>query len=77
MYINGRKITLDELKELADKLVGSLIDDIYKSIHEDGIDLACPGTKYKQRQILKKMIQHYVEIEEYEKCAYLRDLIEY
>tara|TARA_R100000315_G_C5222162_1_gene133818 strand:+ start:705 stop:938 length:234 start_codon:yes stop_codon:yes gene_type:complete len=77
MYINGRKITLDELQGLADKLVGSLIDDIYTTIKKDGIELACPGTKYKQRQILKKMIEHYINIEEYEKCAYLRDLIEF
>tara|TARA_R100000458_G_C8196193_1_gene188218 strand:- start:171 stop:428 length:258 start_codon:yes stop_codon:yes gene_type:complete len=75
MYINGRKITIDELQELADKLVGALINDVFDSIKKDGMDIACPGSKDKQKAILKKMMSHYVKIEEYEKCAYLRDLI--
>jgi hypothetical protein len=75
MYINGRKITLEELQQLADNLVGSLIDDIYESIVKDGIDAACPGPKDRQIGVINKMIQHYVDLEEYEKCAYLRDKI--
>jgi protein-arginine kinase activator protein McsA len=75
MYINGRKITLDELEVLTNNLISSLIDDLYKSILDDGIEMHVPGVKKKQRSILNKMIEHYVEREEYEKCATLRDMI--
>jgi hypothetical protein len=75
MYINGRKITLDELEVLTNNLIRSLIDDLYKSILDDGIEMHVPGVKKKQRSILNKMIEHYVEREEYEKCATLRDMI--
>jgi len=75
MYINGRKITLDELEELANNLIGGLIDELYKNILTDGIDISVPGTKYKQRKILRKIEKHFIEIEQYEKCAILRDLI--
>tara|TARA_R110001583_G_scaffold13766_5_gene58749 strand:- start:4747 stop:4977 length:231 start_codon:yes stop_codon:yes gene_type:complete len=75
MYINGRKVTLDDLKKLADKLIGSLINDLYKTLKSDGIDKAIPGTKKEQKALLHKMLQHYIELEEYEKCAYIRDQI--
>jgi|TARA_R110000822_G_scaffold76828_3_gene184660 protein-arginine kinase activator protein McsA len=77
MYINGRKITLDELEVLTNNLISSLIDDLYKSILDDGIEMHVPGVKKKQRSILNKMIEHYVEREEYEKCATLRDMINF
>ena len=77
MYINGRKITLDELEQLANKLIGSLIDDLYDNIVKDGIQKHVPGVKNKQRSVLNKMIEHYVEREEYERCAILRDLIKF
>ena len=77
MYINGRKITLDELEQLANKLIGSLIDDLYDNIVKDGIEKHVPGVKKKQRSVLNKMIEHYVEREEYERCAILRDLIKF
>ena len=32
MYINGKRITLDELESLANKLIGSIIDDLYNEI---------------------------------------------
>ena len=75
MYINGRKITLDELQQLADKLIGSLIDDIYNTIDEKGLAEAVPGDKDQQLSILTKMMKYYVEREQYEKCAAIRDLI--
>ena len=75
MYINGRKITLEELQVLTGKLIGSLIDDLYKNILLDGVEIHVPGVKKKQRAVLNKMIEHYVEREEYEKCAKLRDMI--
>ena len=75
MYINGRKISLEELQHIADKLVGSLINEMYENILKDGLDICIPGTQYKQRQILKKMERHYIHTEQYEKCAVLRDII--
>ena len=75
MYINGRKITLDELEQLANNLIGSLIDDLYEGIQTDGIKENIPGDNKKQISVLNKMIEHYIEREEYEKCANLRDLI--
>ncbi len=77
MYINGRKITLDELEQLANNLIGSLIDDLYDNILKDGIKEHVPGIKKKQRSVLNKMIEHYVEREEYERCAILRDMIKF
>jgi|TARA_R110002072_G_C7723564_1_gene515089 hypothetical protein len=77
MYINGRKVTLEELQQLTDKLIGSLIDDLYDNIVVDGIEEHVPGAKIKQRSVLNKMIEHYVEREEYEKCAKLRDLVQF
>ena len=77
MFINGRKITLDELEQLADKLIGSLIDDLYDTIKEEGIEIAVPGVLKKQRSVLNKMIEHYIEREEYERCAVLRDMIQF
>tara|TARA_A100001201_G_C4070299_1_gene195593 strand:+ start:122 stop:370 length:249 start_codon:yes stop_codon:yes gene_type:complete len=75
MYINGKKVTIEQLEELADKLIGTLIDDIYKSIDEDGVELAVPGPPKKQVAILNKILKYYIKREEYEKCATLRDLI--
>ena len=75
MYINGRKITLEELEQLANNLIGSLIDDLYDDIIRDGIEKHVPDKKKKQRSVLNKMIEHYIEREEYEKCATLRDMI--
>ena len=48
MYINGRKITLDELEQLANNLIGSLIDDLYEGIQKDGIKENIPGDNKKQ-----------------------------
>jgi hypothetical protein len=77
MYINGRKITLEDLEQLTENLISSLIDDLYINILRDGIEDHVPGVKKKQRSILNKMIEHYVEREEYEKCATLRDMINF
>jgi len=77
MYINGRKITLEDLEQLTENLISSLIDDLYINIQKDGIEEHVPGVRKKQRSILNKMIEHYVEREEYEKCATLRDMIKF
>ena len=75
MYINGRKITLDDLESLTHNLINSLINDLYDSIKESSINDSIPGDSKKQLSVLNKMIEHYIAIEEYEKCAYLRDQI--
>tara|TARA_R110000787_G_scaffold81882_1_gene177386 strand:+ start:816 stop:1043 length:228 start_codon:yes stop_codon:yes gene_type:complete len=75
MYINGRKITLAELEQLADNLISSLIDDLYNEVLRDGVEQHIPGGKIKRMATLTKMMNHYVEREEYEKCAKLRDMI--
>jgi len=75
MYINGKRITLDELESLANKLILSIIDDLFECIEKDGLAKAVPGDKDKQLSVLKKMMKYYIEREEYEKCASLRDLI--
>jgi len=74
MYINGRKITLHELRNIADKLIGSLIDDLYKTITTEGIQ-AVEKKKSNQIDLLKQLLQHFINAEEYEKCAYIRDLL--
>tara|TARA_B100001094_G_C18164580_1_gene791292 strand:+ start:2083 stop:2316 length:234 start_codon:yes stop_codon:yes gene_type:complete len=77
MYINGRKITIEDLESLTHNLIGCLIDDLYEGIIQDGIQKHVPGVKKKQRSVLNKMIEHYVEREEYERCAILRDKIKF
>jgi len=75
MYINGRKITLDDLETLTHNLINSLINDLYDNIKESNVNDSIPGDSKKQLSVLNKMIEHYIAIEEYEKCAYLRDQI--
>jgi hypothetical protein len=77
MYINGRKITIEDLEHLTHNLISTLIDDLYKSIMADGVEKHIPGVRMKQRAVLTKMIDHYLEREEYEKCATLRDMIKF
>ena len=76
MYINGKKVTIEELEALANKLIGSLIDDLYNNIKRNGIGQNIPGPKKRQKSVLNKMIQYYISTEEYEKCAYIHKMIE-
>ena len=75
MYINGRKITLDDLQALTNNLIGSLINDLYNEIKKSGIKDSIPGDTKKQLSILNKMMKYYISREQYEKCAVIRDLI--
>ena len=75
MYINGRKITVEELEQLANRLIGTLLNDLYLQIQEEGLDKACPYPKLKQKAALSKMMEFYIEQEEYEKCSVVRDLL--
>lgn len=75
MYINGRKITIEELEQLANKLIGTLLDQMFNQIQKEGLDKACPYPKSQQKAALKKMMEYYIEQEEYEKCATVRDIL--
>lgn len=74
MYINGKKVTLEQLKAIAEKLIGKMIDDMYDDMVERGIEAL--SIEEEERQILlNNMLTHYINVEEYEKCAHIRDLI--
>ena len=75
MYINGRKITIEELQQLANKLIGTLLNDLYDQIQEKGLKEGCPYPKKQQKAALSKMMEFYIEQEEYEKCAVVRDIL--
>jgi len=74
MYFNNRKMSAEELEEFVYKLLDCLIDDVYNTIEKEGVAIFFPDDTYKQRKLIKKMIEHYVEIEQYEKCAVLTKL---
>jgi len=75
MYINGRKITIEELQRMANKLIGAMLDNLYDDIQRDGLDKALPHSKIKKRAALSKMMEFYIDQEEYEKCSVVRDLL--
>ena len=54
MYINGRKITIEELERMANKLIGALLDDLFKEIQKKGLQDACPYPKKQQKAALSK-----------------------
>tara|TARA_R110002096_G_scaffold37730_4_gene104615 strand:+ start:477 stop:716 length:240 start_codon:yes stop_codon:yes gene_type:complete len=71
MYINGKKKTLEELNHFTYDLLDCLIDELYGILTTDGIDTIFPGDTLQQRKLIKKMIEHYIELEQYERCAVL------
>ncbi len=74
MYINGRKISLDELQEFTNKLIGTLVDDLYTTVTTEGVESIFPSDKYNQDKLLRKMLEFYEEQEQYEKCAEIHKL---
>tara|TARA_R100001015_G_C4616782_1_gene172989 strand:- start:63 stop:299 length:237 start_codon:yes stop_codon:yes gene_type:complete len=74
MYINGKKISLEQLETFTNNLITGLIDDLYKSVISDGVDSIFPNDTYNQQKLIKKMLEYYIEHEEYEKCAKLHKL---
>ena len=71
MYINGKKISLDQLQVFTDKLLVCLIEDMYKTVTTEGVDIIFPDDEYQQKKLIRKMFEFYQEREEYEKCAVL------
>ena len=76
MNINGRDITAQDLIDKLHELNATWSVLMYKTIMEDPRDWKTwGGSKYKKRKVLNEMINHFIETEEYEKCAEIRDII--
>ena len=72
MNINGRDITAADLVNQIDMLHAGWCKLMYKYISTDKTFLKdMPGTNYKKRQLIDELVEHFVETEEYEKCAEL------
>mgnify|MGYP003149352113 CR=1 FL=1 len=74
MYINGRELSLEELEQFTHKLLAHLIDDLYNTVINDGAASIFPGDEAQQHKLIKKMIEHYIDTEQYERCAVLSEL---
>lgn len=78
MNINGRDITAQDLIDKLHELNATWSVLMYKTIMEDPRDWKTwGGSKYKKRKVLNEMIDHFIETEEYEKCAELTKLKEW
>ena len=72
MNINGRDITAADLLNEIDMLHSGWCRLMYKYISTDKSFLKdMPGTNYKKRQLIDELVEHFIETEEYEKCAEL------
>ena len=74
MYINGKQISLDQLKRFTGNLIDGLINDLYISVINDGVEVIFPDDEYNQQKLIRKMLTYFEEHEEYEKCAKLHKL---
>jgi len=74
MYLNDRKMSMEDLERFTNRLIGCLIDNLYDTIVEEGIQSVYPDDEYNQEKLLRKMEEHYVSTEQYEKCAVLTKL---
>ncbi len=74
MYINGKQISADQLESFTDKLLTCLVDDLYSTVTEEGVEVIFPSDSYNQNKLLRKMLEYYEEKEQYEKCAVLHKL---
>ena len=72
MNINGRDITAADIIMQIDMLRAGWCKLMYKYISTDKTFLKdMPGTNYKKRQLIDELVEHFIETEEYEKCAEL------
>ena len=72
MNINGRDITAADLINQLDTIHSGWCKLMYKYISTDKTFLKdMPGTNYKKRQLINELVEHFIETEEYEKCAEL------
>ena len=74
MYINGKKISLNQLQSFTDNLLSCLVDDLYTTVIDEGVESVFPSDTYNQNKLLRKMLEYYEEKEQYEKCAKLHIL---
>ena len=71
MYMNGKKISATQLERFTDKLLLTLVDQLYDAITEDGPETFYPDDTYQQNKLVRKLLEYYQEREEYERCAVL------
>ena len=72
MNINGRDITAADIVTQLDMLHIGWCNLMYKCISTDKTFLKdMGGTNYKKRQLIDELVEHFVNTEEYEKCAEL------
>ena len=74
MYLNDRKMSLEDLERFTYSLIGCLIDNLYDTLVNEGVQSVYPDDEYNQEKLLRKMEEHYVSTEQYEKCAVLAKL---
>ena len=72
MNINNKDITAEDMMRMLEKLQSSWYNFMYTCISEDKMFLKdMPGTNYNKIKLLEELIEHFTEIEEYERCAEL------
>lgn len=71
MYMNGKKITATQLERFTDKLLNTLVEQLYDTITEEGPETFFPDDEYQQNKLVRKLLEYYQEQEEYERCAVL------
>jgi len=75
MNINNKDITVEDMMKMLEKLHSSWYNFMYTCISEDKMFLKdMPATNYKKQQLINELVEHFTDIEEYEKCAELVQL---
>lgn len=75
MYINGKKVTLEDLQAIAQKLIGRMIEDLYDELVENGVESLKVDEEGDRTTLLNNMLEYFIQVEEYEKCSHIRDII--
>ncbi len=75
MYINGKKVTLEDLQAIAQKLIGRMIEDLYDDLVENGVESLKVEEEGDRATLLNNMLEYFIQVEEYEKCSHIRDII--
>ncbi len=75
MYINGKKVTLEDLQAIAQKLIGRMIEDLYDDLVENGVESLKVEEEGDRTTLLNNMLEYFIQVEEYEKCSHIRDII--
>ena len=75
MYINGKKVTLEDLQAIAQKLIGRMIEDLYDDVVENRVESFLMIRRPPRSTLLNNMLEYFIQVEEYEKCSHIRDII--